>query len=157
MTVKIEREDKSALELRQLAGRVEDGRVSQRLLAIAMVLEGMRRKVAAEICGIDRQRLCDWIRRYNAEGVEGLGNRRGGGMKLRLTSDQLAQLATWVEDGPDPKRDGVVRWRRKDLARRIEVDFGIKLHESTVGRYLARLGIRRMSVRLEHPKSDPQT
>ena len=33
MTVKIEREDKSAQELRQLARRVKDGRVSQRLLA----------------------------------------------------------------------------------------------------------------------------
>ena len=53
-----------------------------------MVLEGMRRKVVAENCGMDRQRLCDWVRRYNAEGVEGLCNRRGGGTKLRLTSDQ---------------------------------------------------------------------
>ena len=139
MTVKIEREDKSAQELRQLARRVKDGRVSQRLLAIAMVLEGMRRKVVAENCGMDRQRLCDWVRRYNAEGVEGLCNRRGGGTKLRLTSDQLAKLETWVAEGPDPKRDGVVRWRRKDLAHRIEEDFGIKLHECTVGRYLARL------------------
>ena len=58
---------------------------------------------------MDRQTLRDWVRRYNAEGVEGLDNRRGGGMKLRLTSDQLA---TWVADGPDPERDGVVRWRR---------------------------------------------
>ena len=33
MTVKIEREDKSAQELRQLAHRVKDCRVSQRLLA----------------------------------------------------------------------------------------------------------------------------
>ena len=76
MTVKIEREDKSAQELRQLARRVKDGRVSQRLLAIAMVLEGIRRKVVAENCGMDRQRLCDWVRRYNAEGVEGLCNPR---------------------------------------------------------------------------------
>ena len=73
---------------------------------------------------MDRQTLPDWVRRYNAEGVEGLGNRRGGGMKLRLISDQMAQLATWVEDGPDAERDGVVRWRRVDLARRIEVVFG---------------------------------
>ena len=34
MTVKVEREDMSAQELRQLAGRVKDGRVSQRFLAI---------------------------------------------------------------------------------------------------------------------------
>ena len=78
-------------------------------------------------------------------------------MKLRLTSDQMAQLATWVEDGPDLERDGVVRWRRVDFARRIEVVFGIKLHERTVGRYLARPGLRRMAVRPEHPKADPQT
>ena len=71
MTVKVEREDMSAQELRQLAGRVKDGRVSQRFLAIAMVLERMRCKVAAESCGMDRQTLRDWIRRYNAEGVEG--------------------------------------------------------------------------------------
>ena len=67
---------------------------------------------------MDRQTLRDWVHRYNAEGVEGLGNRRGGGVKLRFTSDQLAQLATWVADGPDPERDGVVRWLRVDLARR---------------------------------------
>ena len=157
MTVKIEREDMSAQEMRQLAGRVMDGRVSRRLLAIATGLEGTSRKVAAESCGMDRLTLRNWICRYNAECVEGLGNRRGGGVKLLLTSDQMAQLATWVEDGPDPERDGVVRWRRVDLARRIEEVFDIKLHESTVGRYLARLSFRRMSVRPEHPKSDPQT
>ena len=90
----------SAQELRQRADRVKDGRVSRRLLAIALVLEGTSRKVAAEICGMNRQTLRDWVHRYNAEGVEGLGNRYGGGVKLRLTSDQMAQLATWVEDGP---------------------------------------------------------
>ena len=88
---------------------------------------------------MDRQTLRDWVCRYNAEGVEGLGNRRRDRVKLRLISDQVAQLATWVEDGPGPERDGVVRWQRVDLARRIEVDFGIKLHEHTVGTYLARL------------------
>ena len=85
-----------------------------------------------------------------------MGNRHGGGVKLRLTSDQMAQLATWIEDGPDPERDGVARWRWVDLARRIEVVFGIKLHEHTVGTYLARLGFRRMSVRPEHLKADRQ-
>ena len=142
--VKIEREDRGAQELRQLAGRVKNDRVSRRLVAIALVLAGSFRKVAAENCGMDRQTQSDWVHRYNAEGVEGLVNRHGGGVKLRLTSDQMAQLSTWVEDGPDPERDGVVRWRRMDLAGRIKVVFAIKLHERTVDRYLARLGFRRM-------------
>jgi transposase len=42
-----------------------------------------------------------------------------------------------------------------DLARRLEAEFNVKLHERTVGTYLARLGFRRLSVRPEHPNADP--
>jgi transposase len=155
MTVKIKREDMTASELRQQAGRVKDGRVSRRLLAIALVFEGASRTRAAESCGMDRQTLRDWVHRYNDEGIEGLCNRGGGGAKPLLSDDQMSQLANWVEDGPDPAQDGVVRWRRADLARRIEAKFAIKIHERTVGTYLAKLGFRRLSVRPEHPKADP--
>jgi transposase len=67
----------------------------------------------------------------------------------------MAQLAAWVEAGPDPERDGVVRWRRQDLRARIEGAFGVAVHERTVGKYLAALGYRRLSVRPHHPKADP--
>ena len=155
MTVKIARDNATASDLRRQSGRVKDGRISRRLLAIALVLEGASRKVAAESCGMDRQTLRDWVHRYNAEGIEGLSNRGGGGVKPLLTEEQMAQLSLWVEAGPDPARDGVVRWRRVDLARRIEAEFHVKLHERTVGTYLAKLGFRRLSVRPEHPNADP--
>jgi transposase len=50
----------------------------------------------------------------------------------------------------------VVRWRRIDLQRKIETRFGVKIHERTVGKQLAALGFRRLSVRPQHPKSDPE-
>jgi transposase len=62
-----------------------------------------------------------------------------------------------VREGPDPAADGVVRWRRVDLQRRIEERFGVTMHERTVGKQLAALGFRRLSVRPQHPKSDPET
>jgi transposase len=49
----------------------------------------------------------------------------------------------------------VVRWRCIDLKRRIEAAFGVELHERTVGKLLAALGYRRLSVRPQHPKTDP--
>jgi len=155
MTVKITRDDMTVEDLRSAAGSVKDGKVARRLLAIALVLEGASRKRAAESCGMDRQTLRDWVHRYNAEGIDGLADRVGGGVRPRLTPDQMAQLASWVEAGPDPARDGVVRWRRADLARRIEARFGVRLHERTVGKHLAKLGFRRLSVRPEHPDADP--
>jgi Winged helix-turn helix len=43
-----------------------------------------------------------------------------------------------------------------DLKRWIEETFGIKLHERTIGKQLKALGYVRLSVRPQHPKSDPQ-
>jgi transposase len=72
----------------------------------------------------------------------------------------VAELVSWLEAGPDPAPvpmgDGVVRWRRQDLRARIASAFGVELHERTVGKYLAALGYRRLSVRPRHPKTDPE-
>ena len=66
MAVRITRKDKSAGELRQEAARCRDGKAARRMLAIALVLDGVDRKTAAENCGMDRQTLRDWAHRYNA-------------------------------------------------------------------------------------------
>lgn len=152
--VAITRTELTAPELRSAAARTKDARASRRMLAIALVLEDMDRTSAARTCGMDRQTLRDWVHRYNAEGLTGLSNRSGAGRPRRLAPEQMTELAGWVEAGPDPEQDGVVRWRRKDLARRIEAEFGVVLHERTVGKQLAALGFRRLSVRPQHPKSD---
>jgi transposase len=67
----------------------------------------------------------------------------------------VSELVAWLEAGPDPAMDGVVRWRRQDLQRRLADRLGVDLHERTVGKYLAALGYRRLSVRPRHPKTDP--
>jgi transposase len=118
------------------------------------VLEGTDRTTAAQTCGMDRQTLRDWVHRFNAEGLAGLVDRRSPGRPARLSPDQKAELAALVEAGPDRERDGVVRWRRIDLKRRIETMFGVTMHERTVGKQLAALGFRRLSVRPQHPKAD---
>lgn len=67
---------------------------------------------------MERQTLRDWVHRFSAGGPDGLLDHRYEGPKPRLTPAQLAELAEIVETGPDPKRDGVVRWRRIDLSAR---------------------------------------
>lgn len=154
MTVTITRKDLTVAELRAAAARSKDARPARRMLAIAFVLEGANRTTAALACGMDRQTLRDWVHRYNAEGLAGLANRRSPGAKPLLTPEQKAELAALVEAGPDPERDGVVRWRRVDLQARIKTRFDVDMHERTVGKQLTALGFRRLSVRPRHPKTD---
>ena len=155
MAVEVTRRDMSAAELRREAARGRDANAARRMLAIALVLDGHPREDAAEACGMDRQPLRDWVHRYNAEGVAGLSNRRAPGPAPRLSAAQEAELDRWVEEGADLERDGVVRWRCRDLQERIGREFGVGLHERTVGKLLAKLRFRRLSVRPHHPQSDP--
>jgi transposase len=152
--VAITRSDLTAGALRAAASRERDGAAARRMLAIALVLEGADRKTAAETCGMDRQTLRDWVHRYNAEGLGGLHDRKPAGPQPKLTCEQTTEFVAWVEAGPDPDRHGVVRWRRVDLRDEVERRFGVALHERSVGKLLARLGYRRLSVRPRHPESD---
>jgi transposase len=156
MAVAITRTELSAADLRREAARSSDADAARRMLALALVLDGRSRTEAAALCGMDRQTLRDWVHRYNAEGLAGLCNRLPPGPPSKLTAEQQAEVAAWVRAGPDPVEDGVVRWRRIDLARRIERRFEIVLAERTVGTLLRRLGFRRLSARPRHPGHDPE-
>jgi transposase len=156
MAVAITRHDLTVAELRSWAARCRDSDAARRGLAIALVLEHRSRKQAAEACGMDRQTLRDWVHRYNDEGVDGLYNRpKQNGPRPRLSPAQEAQVVAWVEEGPDRVRDGVVRWRCADLRDRIQQQFGVQFHERTIGKLLNKLAFRRLSVRPQHPESDP--
>ena len=155
MTVGITRRELGAGDLRREAGRCRDARAARRMLALALVLEGSPRAEAARHAGMDRQTLRDWVHRYNAEGLAGLVNRRAPGPAPRLSAEQEAAVDRWVAEGPELARDGVVRWRCRDLQARIGREFGVRFHERTVGKLLAKLRFRRLSVRPHHPQSDP--
>jgi transposase len=168
MTVAITRRELGAGELRREAGRCRSAKAARRMLALALVLEGSSREVAARAAGMNRQSLRDWVHRYDEAGLAGLRDRPRPGRRPRLTPEQEAELATVVEHGPDPARDGVGRWRRPpqairiawgprrvDLQALIAARFDVRLHERSVGKGLRRLGFARLSVRPKPPLSDP--
>lgn len=154
MALAITRSDLSADDLRAQARRAKDGDVACRLIALALVLEGVPRWEAARASGMDRQTLRDWVIRYNEAGVAGLCDLPRSGRRPRLNASQLAELAQLVEEGPDVEVHGVVRWRCVDLQEQIKERFGVDISERHVGRILGQLHLTRLSVRPQHPQSD---
>jgi transposase len=152
--VGITRKDHTALGLRRAATQTRDANASRRMLALSHILDGKTRGEAAELCGMERQTLRDWVHRYNLEGLEGLRDRASPGAPRRLSADQEKQIAQWVRQGPSLAEHGVVRWRRADLGRVIAQQFGVTLAERSVGALLRRLGFRRLSVRPQSPQQD---
>ena len=68
------RSEPGAAELRRLARR-ESGRVCQRVLMIANMLEGMEHEEAARLAGLSRSAAYEWHNRYEEDGMEGLRDR----------------------------------------------------------------------------------
>jgi transposase len=152
--IPITRLDHTASELRSFAGKCGDGAQVRRLLALALVLEGRSRIEAAKQNGMDRQTLSDWVHRYNATGVDGLKSCHPPGAAPLLNEAQKAELKALVVKGPDPEKDTVIRWRCLDLQVEIARRFSVRVHESTVGKWLRQFGLTRLQPRPCHPKTD---
>jgi transposase len=146
--------DNSASDLRRLASKEKDGQVVRRLLGLALILEGHSRTDAAQMSGMERQTLRDWVHRYNAEGLAGLSSRVSSGPAPLLTETQMAELRELVINGPDPETDKVVRWRCIDLREKIARHFSVSVHKRTVAKWLRQLEMTRLQPRPFHPKKD---
>ena len=66
----------------------------------------------------------------------------------------MAELKEFVIAGPDPEKDGVVRWRCVDLRAKIAAHFAVTLHKRSVAKLLGKLGLTRLQPRPHHPKKD---
>jgi transposase len=114
--IEITRQDLSISQLRAEAARTADAKQARRLLAIAMVLDGHSRLVAArrpvpwtgKRCVIGRKPAkgsswrsqLEWLAegiRYNADGLASFSDRPRPGRQPRLAEAQRSEVAKWVE------------------------------------------------------------
>ena len=111
----------------------------------------MNRTEAARIGGMDRQTLRDWVHRFNEYGPERADRHQAARAAVEALGEQKEVLKQLVEAGPDPEKDGVVRWRCVDLKRVLGERFGVDLSEVSLGRVLKKLGFSHISARPQHP------
>jgi len=90
------RADCGADDSRGPAQAHRNARQTQRLLALAAICDGGSRSEAARIGGVGLQIVRDRVGRFNAEGPEGLLDRKAPGKTALLTDAHRAALAQAV-------------------------------------------------------------
>jgi transposase len=119
------RSEPRAAELRRLARR-ESGRVCQRALLIANMLEGMEHEEeAARLAGLSRSAAYEWHNRYEEQGLAGLRDRPRPGRQPRVDAVTSARLKERIVAGAALERDGVVAFRGVDAQRILKEEFAI--------------------------------
>ena len=80
------RADFDAAKLRVIARQSKDATQTRRLLALSAIYDGATRTQAAQLGGVTLQIVRDWVVRFNAEGPDGLVNRKGLASLRSLTA-----------------------------------------------------------------------
>jgi len=117
------REDFDGAALRALARRSKDSVQTRRLLALASIYDGSSRTEAARLGGVGLQVIRDWVVRFNADGPDGLEDRKAPGNPLLLGAAERAALVAQIDKGPIPAIHGVVHWRLCDLVQWLWEEF----------------------------------
>ena len=80
------RTDFDAKSCRLAARHAGDASQARRLLSIAAIYDGAGRDEAATLGSVTVQIVCDWVKKFNAHGPEGLINRKPPGKPPKLTA-----------------------------------------------------------------------
>jgi transposase len=114
----------------------------RRIAVRAVEEKGHSPEVIAEIFGIGRSSVYDWLRRYRAAGEAALDTRSAPGAPRTITAGlrwwlrKTVLRSTPVDHGYD-----TVLWTRKILVELLEKRFGVRVAESTVGLHLRALDL----------------
>ena len=144
------RADYAAGQLRSVAKASKNSAQARRLLALAAIYEGASRTEAARVGAVTVQIVRDWVVRFNAQGPDGLVDRKPPGQPSRLSDANRTALAAAVESGPTPAIHGVVRWRVIDLCQWLRDEHQVVVAKQTLSRELRRMGYRKLSARPRH-------
>ena len=124
--------------LDELYRTTKDVRIQQRAQMILLAAE--RNMVACEIAAIvrkDEQTVRRWLKRYVAEGIEGLQDAPRPGAQPTVTPEYRARLVEAVRRRPRSLNQPFSLWTCQRLADFMAEETGIRMSDETVRRYLA--------------------
>jgi putative transposase len=132
----------SEQERRDLAVEYQDARFQGdldrclRIQALLLVSRGNRETDVAQVVGVGRRTLQDWIHRYRRKGIPALTKGPFKGAKPRLTDAQKAELSRIIAAGPQEAGLDTGVWTTPIIVKLVRDLFGVSYHADHMGKIL---------------------
>jgi transposase len=162
-------DDGEARKIRRLAGaRHAPADWIERARIVALSWDGLGVAAIAAAVGCHENRVRRWLHRFNAAGIDGLGNQPGAGRKRRITEAQRSAIIALARSAPPGRlaRDaagelsadderGPAQWTLDTLAQAAR-DAGVRVGRSQVRRILLAEKVRWRRTRTWAVSTDPE-
>ena len=142
--------------LRKEATRDGAYRVSCRIHAVLLNIDGYSAPQIADILQVHRTNVCIWIRRWEESGFEGLLEGYRPGRPSCLDEKQIEKLENIIESGPIAYGFNSGVWTCPMVAWVIEEEFSVSYHPAHVSKILHRMGFSVQRPRKELARADPE-
>lgn len=135
-----------------LSKREMDARMRVRLIGLHHLQKSKNYTRVSELMCVRRHTVKDWHQRYETQGLPGLHDQAGRGLKCRLTRDEQATLAEAIIECQRNRVGG--RLNVHDIKLLIKTQYNQAY--SSAGTYclLKRIGMSWITSRSQHPKAD---
>lgn len=128
----------------------------ERLTAIRMHEQRIPADRIAEILGVNRASVFDWIAKYREGGLAAISTKIASGRPTSLDDSEMMRLYAMI-NGKDPRAQGfgMALWNRALIRDMIKRAFGKSVSLVTTGRILAKLGMSPQRPLYRAWKQDP--
>ena len=96
--------------------------------------KGMTRSEVALFCNVNEKTILEWIKRFNAEGIDGLADRPRCGAPRRISKEEMSSQVIPLLD--DPQSVGQQHWTAVKLRGYLPAQWQIEVSYPTLVRYL---------------------
>ena len=121
-----------------------DAQASMRKIALKLVKRGEKQKAVADIIGVSRQTISEWVsksRRGDKYTISGKRRGRKVGEHRIINNDQAEEIQNHINNSrPEYHNIKSALWSRKSINALIKKYYGFFLPLSTIGEYLRRWG-----------------
>lgn len=142
--------------LQQEINRHQDARYDHRLHCVLLVGSGMSCESVAELFGDSPRTLCNWVHRFDLQGLAGLAEGNHSGRPNRLSAEQVEAIRGWVRQPPEVVGMEANLWDGKTLAACIQKHYAVELSVRQCQRLFRLVETRYRLRRPQVGKADPQ-
>ena len=156
-------------KVRKLAGaRHAPADWSERARIVVLSWDGLGVPAIAGQLGCRPKKVRRWLHRFNAEGIDGLGDRPGAGRKRRITEAERSAILALAQSVPPgrllrdgagelsaEREDGPAQWTLDTLSQ-VARDAGIQVGRSQVRRILVAEKVRWRRTHSWATSTDPE-
>ena len=142
------------IDFKPLIAKETNSRMRVRLMALSHIKDGANKTQTARNLHVSRRIVNEWVKRFYAQGLEGLQEEPRSGRPCKLTNKQLTELSEYIRNNSIKENGG--RLKAQTIATYISKEFKVQYSVFNIYRLLHQLGFSWITSRSRHPKQSEE-